>query len=264
MWTRTPDLAKGVGVYLLNGGRPGEGETEEDDEEEGPPQVPVPERLAGVLAVGVREDDELEVADDAGEVSLDGVPHGLGERVGRRAEAVSADGDGNGGGRGRHGGDGDRDGGSGERGLRKDGRRGRGGGDRDGGARRGGRPRGEYRGRGGRGVDQALDLVHVGLRRRRVERDRVAVVVRHAGRRGARAGEGEADLRRRVVAGERDLAGGLGLGLEPWDSGVGERTLRWGGGAGTHVSGFGCLAAKDRRIDASGVSAFEKWTVRSC
>ena len=50
MWTRTPDLAKGVGVYL-NGGRPGDGETEEDDEEEGPPQVSVPERLAEVLTL---------------------------------------------------------------------------------------------------------------------------------------------------------------------------------------------------------------------
>ena len=231
MWTRTPDLAKGVGVYLLNGGRPGEGETEEDDEEEGPPQVPVPERLAGVLAVGVWEDDELEVTDDAGEVSLDGVPHGLGERVGRRAEAVSADGDGNGGGRGRHGGDGDRDGGSGERGLRRDGRRGLGGGDRDGGARRGGRPRGEYRGRGGRGVDQALDLVHVGLRRRRVERDRVAVVVRHGCWREAHAGKGEADLSRWWRPAREISREGWVWGLEPWDKGGPCLLASVGGGA---------------------------------
>src|SRR6266540_2425835 len=86
IYKRTPDLATVESPYLLNGGQPGEGEAKEDDEEEWPPQVPVPERLAGVLAVGVGEDDELGSADDAGEVALDGAPHGLGECVGRGAE----------------------------------------------------------------------------------------------------------------------------------------------------------------------------------
>jgi hypothetical protein len=60
-----PDLVAGGSEYLLNGSRPGEREAKEDDEEEGTPKVPVPERLAGVLAVGIGEDDELEIADDA-------------------------------------------------------------------------------------------------------------------------------------------------------------------------------------------------------
>jgi hypothetical protein len=36
----------------------------------GSPQVPVPECISRVLAVGVWEDDELEVANDASEVLL--------------------------------------------------------------------------------------------------------------------------------------------------------------------------------------------------
>ena len=108
---RTPDLTTGGSGYLLNGGGVGEGEAKEDDEEEGSPQVPVPERLARVPTVGVEEDDELEVANDSGKVALHGVPYGLGERVGRWSEPVGGDGDGDGRGRDRRDGDGDRDGG---------------------------------------------------------------------------------------------------------------------------------------------------------
>lgn len=54
-------------------------------------------------------------------------------------------------------------------------------------------------------MDEALDLVHVGLRRRGVERDRVPVVVRHGDRR--RGGRERAPARwggsEALVAGKR-------------------------------------------------------------
>jgi hypothetical protein len=127
--------------YLLHRCGPGQCEAEEDDEE-GTSEIPVPERLAWVLAVWFGEDDELEVANEAGEAALDGVPDGLGERVGRGPEAVGRDGNGDGSGRGGAWGTkmGTEEVGTWE--WRLGGCRGRGRGDGDGSARREGQPRG--------------------------------------------------------------------------------------------------------------------------
>lgn len=91
------------GRYLLDRGRPREGEAEEDNEEEWPPEIPIAECLAGILTVGVGEHHQLEVAHDPREIPLDGVPNGLSEGVGGGAEPGG--GDVGAGGEGRRGGD---------------------------------------------------------------------------------------------------------------------------------------------------------------
>ena len=177
---------------LFDGGGPGESEAEKDDEEEGSPQIPVPESLAGILTVRVGKHHELQIAHDSREVSLDGVPHGLGQGVERGPEPGGGDvgvggptGGGGDWGRGRDrwrlgiglGVGGER----GEVGLDEGG-----GGDGDGGAGGGGAGGlGGKDGGGARldgGVDEVFDLVDVGLGGG-VERHGVAfrVGVRHFG-----------------------------------------------------------------------------------
>ena len=74
---------------LFDRSGPGESEAEEDNEEERAPQIPIPQGLARVFTEGVGEDNELQITDNPGQISLDGVPHGLGERVGRGASERS-------------------------------------------------------------------------------------------------------------------------------------------------------------------------------
>lgn len=121
-----------IDIYLFDRGRPREGEAEKDDEEERAPQIPISECLTGVLAVRVREDNQLQIAHDSGKITLHSVPYGLCERVGggsepgdvgtrrRRRRRSGRGGFGERGRRrevgrnegGRRGGDGDRDGGA--------------------------------------------------------------------------------------------------------------------------------------------------------
>lgn len=86
---------KGIGLAdLLDGGRPGESEAQEDNEEKGAPEIPIAESLAGVLSVGVGEYHELQIAHDPRQIPLHRVPHRLRQRVRSRTEPAHPDADG--------------------------------------------------------------------------------------------------------------------------------------------------------------------------
>ena len=74
-WPR--ELCGAMEAPYLVGRGPGERERQKDDEEEGTPQVPVPERAGDVLPVRVGEHHLLQVVADAVDVSLQRLRHRL-------------------------------------------------------------------------------------------------------------------------------------------------------------------------------------------
>lgn len=76
--------------YLLNRRRPWEDKTKKHDEEERPPKIPIPQSLSWVLAIRVRENDQLQVAHNPWQIPFHCVPHRLRQRIGRGSKSARA------------------------------------------------------------------------------------------------------------------------------------------------------------------------------
>lgn len=72
--------------YLFNRCRPREGETKKDDEEKWSPKIPITQSLTRIFTIRVRKHNKLQITNDPGEISLDGIPNGFSESVGSRSE----------------------------------------------------------------------------------------------------------------------------------------------------------------------------------